>query len=284
MEDSHQAADFAHKMSAKDFSRLSDFIYNSYGIRMPVEKKLMLQSRLQRRLRALNMTSFGEYVDYVFGKNGHEELVLMMDQVSTNKTDFFREAHHFDFLVDTILPELTGGSSYKKSLKVWSAGCSSGEEAYTLAMVMESYMEQNSSFDYHIHGTDISTKVLQVAVDAVYKEEKVEVIPLALKKRFLLRSKDPLKKTVRIVPELRAKASFARLNLMDASYDVPNSFDIIFCRNVLIYFDKKTQERVINKLVSKLKRGGYFFLGHSESIMAMNVPLRQVKPTIFVKI
>jgi len=271
-------------MTAKEFSRLSEYIYSNYGIKMPVEKKIMLQSRLQKRLRALNMSSFTEYIDYVFSKNGHEEIVLMMDQVSTNKTDFFREPHHFDFLVDTVLPEFTSRSTFKKNLKVWSAGCSSGEEAYTLAMVMENYLEQGSSFDYQIHCTDISTKVLQIAVDAVYREDRVAVVPLDFKKKYLLKSKDPLKRTVRIAPELRAKVSFARLNLMDAYYDAPDNFDMIFCRNVLIYFDKKTQEKVINKLAGKLKRGGYFFLGHSESIMAMNVPLRQVKPTIFVRI
>jgi Methylase of chemotaxis methyl-accepting proteins len=284
MQDTRETGELILKMSAKEFSRLSDFIYSNYGIKMPVEKKIMLQSRLQKRLRALNMSSFAEYVDYVFSKNGHEEIVLMMDQVSTNKTDFFREPHHFDYLVETILPELTSGSVVKKNLKVWSAGCSSGEEAYTLAMVMENYLEQSNSFDYHIHCTDISTKVLQIAVDAVYKEDRVAVVPLDLKKKYLLRSKDPLKKTVRIAPELRAKTSFARLNLMDSYYDAPDNFDMVFCRNVLIYFDKKTQEKVINKLASKLKRGGYFFLGHSESIMAMNVPLKQIRPTIFIKI
>ncbi|WP_320051872.1 protein-glutamate O-methyltransferase [uncultured Acetobacteroides sp.] len=284
MQDPREAGELILKMSATEFSRLSEFIYSNYGIKMPVEKKIMLQSRLQKRLRALNIPSFTEYVDYVFSKNGHEEIVLMMDQVSTNKTDFFREPHHFDFLVDTILPELTSRSSVKRNLKVWSAGCSSGEEAYTLAMVMENYIEQNKSFDYHIHCTDISTKVLQIAVDAVYKEDRVAVVPLELKKKYLLRSKDPLKKTVRITPELRAKTTFARLNLMDSYYDAPDSFDMVFCRNVLIYFDKKTQEKVINKLAAKLRRGGYFFLGHSESIMAMNVPLKQVKPTIFVKV
>lgn len=271
-------------LSMKDFNRLSDFIYQNYGIKMPLEKKVMLQSRLQKRLRALNMATFAEYVDYVFSKKGHEEVVLMMDQVSTNKTDFFREPHHFDFLVETIIPAFTQRTAHKLNLNIWSAGCSSGEEAYTLAMVLENYMEQNQEFNYHIYCTDISTKVLQAAIDAVYKEERVSVVPMEFKRKYLLKSKDPLKKNVRIVPELRAKTSFDRLNLMDVYYDVPYSFDIIFCRNVLIYFDKKTQEKVINKLAGKLKKGGYFFLGHSESIMAMNVPLRQIKPTVFVKI
>lgn len=284
MRNTTQSGELVQNMTVKDFSRLSDYIYNNYGIKMPLAKKIMLQSRLQKRLRALNMSSFEEYVDYVFGKNGHEEIVLMMDQVSTNKTDFFREPHHFDFVVETVLPEFVDRSPLTRNLKIWSAGCSSGEEAYTLAMVLESHRETIRSFDYHIHCTDISTKVLQIAVNAVYKEDRVDVVPLDMKRKFLLRSKDATKRTVRIVPELRAKTSFDRLNLMDAYYDVPDCYDMIFCRNVLIYFDKFTQERVISKLLAKLKSGGYFFLGHSESILGMNLPLKQIKPTVFKKL
>lgn len=277
--------DMILKMTEKEFSRLSDFIYNNYGIKMPIEKRVMLQSRLQKRLRELNMTSFSDYINYAFSKEGQDtEIVLMMNQVSTNKTDFFREANHFDFLVNTILPELVGRTGIKKNLKFWSAGCSSGEEAYTLAMVMENYIEQNPIFDYQIYCTDLSTKVLKAAIDAIYREDKTTDIPIELKRKYLLKSKDSLKKTVRIVPELRSKLSFARLNFMDAHYNTPDNFDIIFCRNVLIYFDKKTQESVINKLLSKLKSGGYFLLGHSESIMGMSVPLQQVRPTVFRKI
>lgn len=284
MRNTTQSGELVQNMTVKDFSRLSDYIYNNYGIKMPLAKKIMLQSRLQKRLRALNMSSFEEYVDYVFGKNGHEEIVLMMDQVSTNKTDFFREPHHFDFVVETVLPEFVDRSPLTRNLKIWSAGCSSGEEAYTLAMVLESHRETIRSFDYHIHCTDISTKVLQIAVNAVYKEDRVDVVPLDMKRKFLLRSKDATKRTVRIAPELRAKTSFDRLNLMDAYYDVPDCYDMIFCRNVLIYFDKFTQERVISKLLAKLKPGGYFFLGHSESILGMNLPLKQIKPTVFKKL
>lgn len=284
MENSNRTNELIPKMSDRDFKRLSDFIYNNYGIKMPVEKKVMLQSRLHKRLRALGIFTFEEYVEYVFSKAGLHEMVLMMDQVSTNKTDFFREPHHFEMLTGSILPEYTRNSSIRKNLRIWSAGCSSGEEAYTLTMVLESYLEQNNVFDYHIYCTDISTKVLQIAVDAIYKEERVAAVPLLYKKKYLLRSKNPLERKVRIAPELRSKTTFARLNLMDSFYDTPNSFDIIFCRNVLIYFDRETQERVINKLLSKLKRGGYLFLGHSESIMGLNVPLKQVKPTVFVKI
>lgn len=275
---------FEQKLTDTDFAKLSSFIYKSYGIKMPAEKRVMLQCRLQKRLKELCMASFEEYISYVFGKNGHQEAVLMMNHVSTNKTDFFREPNHFEFLSNELIPSLYARGGSCKSLKIWSAGCSSGEEVYTLAMVLQKLHEQQPLFDFQVLGTDISTKVLQAAVDAIYKNDRAAFIPLEYKQKYLLRSKDPAQRCVRIAPELRKKTSFARLNLMDDFYDVSGKFDIIFCRNVLIYFDKATQETVINKLCEKLKTGGYFFLGHSESIIGMNVPLKQVRPTIFTKL
>jgi len=268
------------KLSDKDFARLSDFIYSRYGIKMPEAKHIMLQSRLQKRLRALEIPTFAEYVDFVFSNEGSDEIVHMMDVVSTNKTDFFRESQHFDFLTQTVLPELYE-TNHQSSIKVWSAGCSSGEEPYTLAMVISEYTSQHHGCDFSILGSDLSTIVLGKAVSAVYPEDRVDIIPLALKKKYLLRSKDRTHPTVRIVPELRAKTSFMRLNFMDDSYSAPNNFDIIFCRNVLIYFDRQTQEKVINKLCRHLRPGGYFFLGHSESVTGIDVPLKQIKPTVF---
>lgn len=271
------------KLSEKDFDRLSKFIYTHYGIKMPQAKHIMLQSRLQKRLRALQMPSFSDYVDYVFSPQGESEIISMMDVVSTNKTDFFRENQHFEFLLDTVLPELNGVNA-QNFIKVWSAGCSSGEEPYTLAMVLSEYARKVRNFDFQILGSDISTIVLEKAVTAIYPEEKVDGIPLDLKKKYLLKSKDRTKPTVRIVPELRAKANFMRLNFMDEVYSAPQNFDIIFCRNVLIYFDRETQEKVINKLCRHLRSGGYFFLGHSESVTGITVPLRQVRPTVFKRI
>jgi chemotaxis protein methyltransferase CheR len=271
------------KLSEKDFDRLSKFIYSQYGIKMPKAKQIMLQSRLQKRLRALKIPSFSDYVDYVFSPDGETEIISMMDVVSTNKTDFFRENQHFEFLRDTVLPEIVE-LNRQNFIKVWSAGCSSGEEPYTLAIVLSEYARKVHGFDFQILGSDLSTIVLEKAVTAVYPEEKVEVIPLELKKKYLLRSKDREKPTVRIVPELRAKASFMRLNFMDDIYNAPQNFDIIFCRNVLIYFDRETQEKVINKLCRHLRLGGYFFLGHSESITGIDVPLKQIRPTVFKRI
>jgi len=270
-----------NKLSDDEFKKLSKFIFEGFGIKMPEEKRVMLQSRLQKRLKVLNMTTYKEYVDFVFSREGQdEEVIHMIDMVSTNKTDFFREADHFEFLLSQILPEFIEQSN-KKTIKVWSAGCSSGEEPYTLAIVMSEFKEQHPEFDFSILGTDISTRILDQAREAIYKEEKADVIPLVLKKKYLLRSKDREKATVRIIQDLRKKISFQRLNFMDNNFNVTDGFDIVFCRNVLIYFNRETQERVINKLCTKLNKGGYLFLGHSESITNMNVPLVRLKPTVF---
>ncbi|MFW5792723.1 MAG: CheR family methyltransferase [Bacteroidota bacterium] len=273
------------KMPDTVFEKLSSFIYTQYGIKMPIAKKIMLQSRLQRRLRELNLNSYEEYCDYVFSKEGDAmEVVQMIDVVTTNKTEFFREPAHFDFLQQTILPEFMHKNKNGATMKVWSAGCSSGEEVYTLAILFSEFKEDNRRFDFSIFGSDISTRILASAIDAVYREERAANISMDLKRKYFLRSKDRTKPTVRVVPELRKKTYYDRLNFMDQNYDkVKESFDIIFCRNVLIYFDRPTQENVINKLCTKLKPGGYFFLGHSESITGLNVPLVQLKPTVFMR-
>ncbi len=272
------------KFTTAEFDKLSNFIYNQYGIKLPPVKKTMLESRLQKRLTSLQLSSFKEYCDYVFSPQGQqEELVHMINLVTTNKTDFFREPAHFNYLETQVLPEFVSHNP-GKPLKVWSAGCSSGEEVYTLAMVLSEYSERNPLTNFSIYGTDISTHVLNKAITAIYTEERSLDIPLPLKRKYFLKSKDATKKTVRVGPQLRSKVQFERLNFMDDHFEVPFVFDIIFCRNVIIYFDKITQEKVINRLCSKLKPGGYFFLGHSESITNMQVPLTQLKPTIFQKI
>lgn len=265
-----------------EFNKLARFIFEEYGIKMPLEKKVMLQSRLQKRLRHLNMTTFKEYIEYVFNKEGKgEEVIHMIDVVSTNKTDFYREADHFEFLKEEALPDLCEGNDFYRPIKIWSAGCSSGEEPYTLAFTLSDYQEKEPRMDYTILGTDISSRILRQANDAIYKEEKTTIIPMPVKKKYLLKSKDRGNPTVRVKAEIRKKVSFQRLNFMDESYAVPDTYDLIFCRNVLIYFSREVQELVINKLCQKLRPGGYFFLGHSESITNMNVPLDRVKPTIF---
>ena len=272
-------------MTSGDFNKLSAFILKNYGIKLPPSKKTMLECRLQKRLKTLKISSFKDYCDFVFSTEGQkQELIHMIDVVTTNKTDFFREAVHFDYLLNHILPSVSKNHLTGKPFKVWSAGCSTGEEPYTLAMVINDFAEKNTGFGFSIFATDLSSRVLNAAATAIYTEDKIAPIPMVFKRKYLLKSKDAQSKTVRMVPEIRSKISFERLNFIDGDFSQIQTFNAIFCRNVLIYFDRETQEKVIKKLCSKLEPGGFLFLGHSESIASMNLPLTQVQPTTFRKI
>jgi chemotaxis protein methyltransferase CheR len=271
------------KLNNKDFARLSEFITGEFGIKMPDIKRIMLQSRLQKRVNDLGHTNFSDYIDYVFSKKGMEEEVMhMIDAVSTNKTDFFRENEHFDYLVNTLLPDLCPNGK-RSNLKFWSAGCSSGEEPYSLAIVLAEYRIRNPLIDFLVYGTDISTPMLKTANQAIYKVDRIDTIPMELKTKYFLRSKNREDKKARIAPELREKVVFSRLNLIDEYYPTPFVFDVVFCRNVLIYYERRMQEKIILKLCSKIRKEGYLFLGHSESIAGLTVPLKHIQPTIFMK-
>jgi chemotaxis protein methyltransferase CheR len=271
-------------LSPESFERFARFITAELGIKMPDAKMSMLQSRLQRRLRQLKIDSLETYQAYLFDSpNAEEERIHFINAVTTNKTDFFREASHFDYLVQTALPALGKmyGTGPSWLFKLWCAGCSSGEEPYTQAMVLSEYAEQRRGFDFAILATDISTRVLNNAQLGIYDESRVEPIPAALRRRYLLRSKDSTKSVVRIIPELRGKITFHRLNFMDDDYAVRDKFEVIFFRNVMIYFDKPTQEAVINKLCRNLKPGGYLFAGHSESLAGLDIPIQAVGSAIY---
>ena len=277
---------YSKKMSERDFKHLSNFIHNEVGIKMPSSKKTMLESRLQKRLRYLNIISFADYCKFLFSPQGmDQELVHMIDVVTTNKTDFFREPSHFSYLQKVALPNILNdnSSSLHKNIKVWSAGCSFGDEPYTLAMVLGKFAENYSNFHYSILATDISTLALQAAQRGIYGIDKVAPVPMEFKKKYLLKSKDYNKNLVRIVPEIRRLIQFQRLNLMDREFNIRNKMDIIFCRNVIIYFDKKTQENLLNKFYRQLNYNGYLFLGHSETINGLDVPFIQEGPTIYKK-
>ena len=274
---------FKEELSEKDFQTFSSFIYSQYGIKMPPVKRIMLQGRLLKRIRDLNMSSYSDYKDYFFSKEGQQkEIFNFLNVVTTNKTDFFREPVHFNFLLDTILPQYADQNP-SSFFKVWSAGCSSGEEPYTISVILNEFKTLNTKFNFSIQGTDISHNVLNKAARGVYAANKVELMPIDYKKKYFLKSKDQETPTVRVNPLLQKNLTLKYINLINGSYDIQESFDVIFCRNVLIYFDRETQEQVITKLLGFLKPGGYFFIGHSESLSGMNVPLKHIKPTIFQK-
>ncbi|WP_178844195.1 CheR family methyltransferase [uncultured Treponema sp.] len=274
------------ELTDSQFHRISEFIQKNVGIKMPEEKRLMVQSRLTGRLKSLKMSNFDDYLNFAFSSTleGSEEIALMINAITTNLTNFFRENVHFEYLTGTVLPELAQKNI--KKVELWSAGCSTGQEPYTLSIVMQEFMRKNPGKidDYSVYATDISSRVLDKAIDAVYPMSEVESLSLELKKRYFLKSKDTVNPSVRLKPEIRQKVSFDRLNFMAPSYPRTTEKNVIFCRNVLIYFDKPTQESVVRKLLEHLMPGGYLFLGHSETIFGMDLPLKTVGPTIFKKI
>lgn len=266
----------------KDFRILSTFIEDNFGIKMPASKKTMLESRLQSRLKATFSPNFKDYIKYLLSESGQkEEIIPLMDVVTTNKTDFFREAAHFDFLEKSYLP----GVSESKPLRIWSAACSTGEEPYSLAMCIEEFKSKyRRMLPYSITATDLSLQVLRHASRAIYQKERIARIPDDIVRKYFLKNRDTKEPLVRLKPEIRKKVIFKPLNLMEDHYPLPENFDLIFCRNVLIYFKKSTQEAIINKLCTHLSSGGLFFLGHSESIISMDVPLKPLFPTVYEKI
>ncbi len=274
-------------LDRRRFDRLSALITRELGIRMPPTKITMLQSRLQRRLRELQMDSLDAYEAYLFDEGGVSgELVHFFDIVTTNKTDFFREPQHFDYLTVKALPTMARGSRLGQhwNFKLWCAGCSSGQEVYTLGMVLSEYAAVHPGFTFSMLATDISTRILQDAKRAIYTEEIIAPVPMELRRKYLLRSSDKGRQLVRVVPELRSKVKFGRLNFMDAKYGIREEFDVIFFRNVMIYFDKPTQEAVINRMCTHLRPGGHLFISHSESLTGLNVPLELVGNSVFRKI
>jgi len=273
-------------LSDKVFNRFSSFIYEEVGIKLPPAKKTMLEARLNKRLKAHNIGSFEEYADFVFSPEGRsEELVNLIDVVTTNKTDFFREPAHFEYLVKSAIPALIDAhdAGFRKPFKIWSAGCSTGEEPYTMSIVLSEFAATQPGFKSSILATDISTVVLGKAKNAIYAEDRVDTIPLQLKKKYLLKSKDKTKPLVRMSPALRSMIQFQRLNFME-DFGMNEHMDVIFCRNVIIYFDKPTQERLLNRFCMQLVKGGYLFLGHSETLSGLNVPLTPVASTVYRKL
>jgi chemotaxis protein methyltransferase CheR len=273
------------EMSDADFTRLSEFIFREYGIHLPPHKKLMLQSRLRARMKANGYYDFSSYIAYLFSSRGQQvELIHMIDAVTTNKTDFFREPDHFDYLYKNILVEHYQHAG-KQNFKIWSAGCSTGEEPYTLAIIMSEFKALHPRFEFEIVATDLSATALRQAMQAVYPDIKTQVIPLSLRQNYLLRCRDRSARTVRIVSALRKKILFEHHNLMQTESFHHNDFDAVFCRNTLIYFERSMQLRVIRALLGKLRTGGHLFIGHSESIFGdLWLPLKRVAPAVYQKI
>jgi len=268
-------------ITSRDYKRLCDLIYQQAGIHLGADKKTMLEVRIKRRLKVLGLHSYGDYCDYLFGHKGlKDEISHLIDVVTTNKTDFFREPAHFNFLVDKALPEWLERSG-GRAFVLWSAGCSTGEEPYTMAIVLSEFALTHPGFRFRILASDISSIVLEKAEMGVYNNEIVAPVPPVLRRKYFMHSREPGSTRVRVVPELRKLIEFRRLNFMDADYGLSEKVDAVFCRNVIIYFDRPTQESILLKLANCIQSGGYFYVGHSETLHDMNLPLTPVAPALY---
>ena len=272
-------------MSEAVRKRMAEWIEGHYGIKMPEGKKALLEGRLAARLRAHHLDSFEAYWAFLETEQGRAvELPRFTDLVTTHKTDFFREPAHFDLLANRLVPELMdlGRVSASEPLKVWSAASSTGEEPYTLAMTLaEAQARSARSFDYLIYASDLSEGVVRTAVAGIYPENAVEPVPLALRQKYLRRGAGDMAGKVRVIPELRAKTRFGIVNLVSDHWPVPAALHVIFLRNVMIYFERAVQARLVGRMAEHLVPGGFLVLGHSESIFGMEPRLEMIQPTVY---
>ncbi len=257
---------------------VSDMVYRECGITLKAGKEALVRARLTKRLRALKIHSFSEYIKYLENSdNKRDELSLMVDVMTTNKTSFFREIAHFDFLVKTVLPKLTD-----RRLRFWSAACSSGEEPFSLAMYLLERMPGVEFRDVKILATDISPSILEKARKATYEEGVLMDLPPNFLRKFFAKVGDSHPRIYQVRDDVRKMVRIARLNLLHP-WPMKGPFHIIFCRNVMIYFDRRTQETLVNRFWDILNPGGYLFVGHSEGMSGVKHKFRYVQPATYMK-
>lgn len=265
------------------FQKFSDLVYEKTGIFLKPEKKELLNARLGKRLRATGITSFKQYYEYVINDRSGDELVHLIDNVSTNFTSFFRENSHFEILSSTVLPAFVKeGRGKSKEILLWSSASSSGEEPYTMAMVVEDFVSRHPGMRYRIMATDISTRVLAQAKRGVYADERVIKVPTPFLKKYFQKGVGNSDGYVKVKDELRRMVHFDRFNLM-GDFPWRAAIDVIFCRNVMIYFNRETQQELVSKFHEALTPGGYLFIGHSESISGLKHNFTQVDATAYMK-
>ena len=267
------------EIKTREFRELSDYVYMNFGINLTDKKKVLVMSRLQKVLNSHQFDSFESYL-YNIKKDTSLKLASeLIDHISTNHTYFMREEMHFKFLEDEIIPWIFNNFKKRKDLRIWSAGCSSGQEPYTLAMVLYKYFE-NKGWDKRILATDISNRVLSLAKTGIYPKEQIEKLPKGWAKRFF---KEKNQFTVEVKPFIRDEVIFRRFNLMNPVFNFKKPLHVIFCRNVMIYFDKKTINQLVKRYYDALIPGGYLITGQSEALNRDEIPFVYIKPSIYRK-
>jgi chemotaxis protein methyltransferase CheR len=279
------AGQVIHPVSDHEFALFQKLIYSKAGIHLAPAKKALLEARLTRRLRELGLQSFAAYYQKVLAVDDGEELVILLDRITTNETQFFRQPKQFEFLDNQIIPAWQtqghAASGGRRSIRVWSAACSTGEEPYSIAMMLSDHFAPGSGWDFEILATDLSTRVLAAASAAVWPVAKACEIPNDYLKKYMLKGTGEQEGKMKAGPEIRSVIRFERLNLNDDYYPVEGNFDLIFCRNVLIYFDTRARAGAIARLIDHLAPNGYLFVGHAESLHSVTGRVRYVLPTIY---
>lgn len=277
-QEQNKLQNLTYAISNTEFKQLSAYIRKNYGINLKEEKRVMLAGRLRTVLRQNNFRNFSDYYDYIISDKTGAAAATLVNKISTNHTFFMREADHFDYFKNTVLPYLKN-TVKSKDLRVWSAGCSTGEEPYTLSMIIDEFFgDEKARWDTSILATDISSKVLDIALQGIYDNEKIAALPSNWKLKYF---KQIDSKSYALIDRMRKEVILRRFNLMDEKFPFRKKFNVIFCRNVMIYFDVQTKRKLIDKFYDMLEYGGYLFIGHSESIDRRETRFKYIRPAIY---
>lgn len=268
----------------KEFKLISGLVYDKFGINLTEKKRSLVVGRLNKLIKNLGLKSFNEYYELVINDNTNASLLSLVDRISTNHTFFYRENSHFEYLKDKVLPEITKKIKDKGSrdLRIWCAGCATGEEAYTISMILNEFFG-NMMFEWDVGmlATDISVSSLEKAQNGMYSFDKIQNLPISYKQKYLEKREDW---NYIVKDKLKSIILFKRLNLINEDFPFKNKFHIIFCRNVMIYFDKETKDNLVNRFYRYMFDGGYLFVGHSESLDRKVCPFEYLRPAIYKKI
>jgi len=264
----------------QDFNRVKTIVYNYAGIDLNESKKNLVYNRLSKRIRFLSMQTFSEYLDFVEAQ-GEAEFVHLINAITTNLTFFFRENHHFEYLINTVIPGLVSQNSTNKKIRIWSAGCSTGEEPYSIAIALKEAVP--TGWDAKVIATDLDSNVVNTGQRGVYKIDRLKGVSEERKKRWFLKGSGSQEGYVKVKPELQKIIEFGQLNLMD-EWPLKDAIDVIFCRNVVIYFDKPTQSKLFNRYADRLPNNGHLFIGHSESLYKVCERFELLGQTIYKKL
>jgi len=266
------------ELSDKQYLKFKDLIYTEIGITLSDAKKALVNSRLQKRLRLLNLNSYEKYFDYLI-QNFESEKINFINSLTTNKTDFFRESYHFEFLKEIVFPKWE--KSNKNEFRIWSAGCSTGMEPYSIAITVQEYFFNKKQPNIKILATDIDTNVLDIAKEGIFKLEDIKNINVEVLKKYFYRGNGDNKGTFKVKSNLKKMISFRKLNLVDDIFPMKKKFDIIFCRNVAIYFNTETQQKIFKHFENFVDADSYLFIGHSENLSRLKSNFCLINKTVY---